>query len=181
MIEFEIKAQATEDDIKRIEKLFKRRYEVVQVDTYFRHPSRDFASTDEALRVRVEDPDMGGTGVTYKGPRVDSISKTREEVEVGLKRDDVEKILTILERLGFKRLAVLKKLRRAYDAGNMLLYVDEVEGLGRFVEVESKASWSSDPSSEVSKLLSFLRGLGLTKLERRSYLELLLSRSDDRL
>lgn len=176
MIEFEVKAKATEAALRRIESLFRKRYEVLQVDTYFKHPSKDFAATDEALRVRFEEPDVGGTGITYKGPKFNGTSKTREEVGVRLKREDIDRVFTILERLGFKKLAVVKKLRRSYDAGDILLFVDTVEELGDFVEVESKAPPEADISSVVSGLIGFLKELGLDDLERRSYLELLLLR-----
>ena len=36
-----------------------------QCDEYFAHPSRDFARTDEALRLREVD---GALRITYKGP-----------------------------------------------------------------------------------------------------------------
>ncbi len=36
-----------------------------QVDTYLRHPCRDFRATDEALRIRRI---QGNALVTYKGP-----------------------------------------------------------------------------------------------------------------
>ena len=52
---------------------------VRQEDAYFDHPSRDYASTDEALRVRL---DGDRALFTYKGPRVDSITKTRQELEL---------------------------------------------------------------------------------------------------
>ena len=40
---------------------------VVQVDRYFTHPSRDFANTDEAFRIRSEGDE---NFITYKGPKV---------------------------------------------------------------------------------------------------------------
>ena len=47
---------------------------VTQVDRYFAHPARDFARTDEALRIR----QVGNACyVTYKGPKVDAATKTR--------------------------------------------------------------------------------------------------------
>ena len=52
-----------------------------QRDVYYSHPGRDFGQTDEALRLRVEN-DL--TLVTYKGPKLDAGSKTREELEVSL-------------------------------------------------------------------------------------------------
>jgi len=48
--------------------------EVVQVDRYFAHPSRDFAKTDEAIRIRqVGDANF----ITYNGPKIDTTTKTR--------------------------------------------------------------------------------------------------------
>ena len=45
---------------------------VTQRDTYYDAPHRDFAATDEALRVREEHEDESETTrLTYKGPLVD--------------------------------------------------------------------------------------------------------------
>ena len=55
--------------------------QVEQCDLYLNHPQRDFAQTDEALRIRRD----GSQNVsTYKGPRVDSQTKTRREIEISL-------------------------------------------------------------------------------------------------
>jgi adenylate cyclase class 2 len=52
-----------------------------QVDRYFNHPSRDFAVTDEALRLRRTDDTLA---ITWKGPRLDATAKTRREIELPL-------------------------------------------------------------------------------------------------
>ena len=52
-------------------------------DTYFNHPARDFAETDEAFRIRSIGDD---NRLTYKGPLVDKQTKTRQEVEVGCRQ-----------------------------------------------------------------------------------------------
>ena len=52
-----------------------------QVDRYFNHPSRDFAVTDEALRLRST---AAGVAITWKGPRLDATAKTRREIELPL-------------------------------------------------------------------------------------------------
>ncbi len=52
-----------------------------QVDRYFNHPSRDFAVTDEALRLRST---AVGVAITWKGPRLDATAKTRHEIELPL-------------------------------------------------------------------------------------------------
>src|ERR1051326_8625932 len=67
-------------------------------DAYFNAPHRDFAQTDEALRVRR----IGRRNiVTYKGPRIDKQTKTRTEIEVpfaeGPQADgDFQRLLTLL-------------------------------------------------------------------------------------
>ena len=75
--------------------------ELVQRDRYFNHPSRDFAQTDEALRIRTQGRE---TRITYKGPIVDSQTKTRREIEipVGAHDGDDEKLAQVLVLLGFR-------------------------------------------------------------------------------
>ena len=52
---------------------------VDQEDTYFSHPARDFAVTNEAFRIRR----LGDENrITYKGPRRSGPTKTREEIEI---------------------------------------------------------------------------------------------------
>ena len=52
---------------------------VEQVDRYFNHPARDFGVTDEAFRIRsVGDANC----MTYKGPILDPVTKSRREIEV---------------------------------------------------------------------------------------------------
>ena len=55
--------------------------EMRQTDCYFAHPSRDFAVTDEALRIRRAGQ---GNSVAYKGPKIDAVMKTRREIEIPL-------------------------------------------------------------------------------------------------
>ena len=52
-----------------------------EVDLYFAHPARDFAATDEALRLRLTG--LQGS-ITYKGPKIDAVTKTRREIELPL-------------------------------------------------------------------------------------------------
>jgi adenylate cyclase, class 2 len=149
-----------------------------EADHYFNAPDRDFAKTDEALRIR-----RIGTAsyVTYKGPKRDRTTKTRTEIEVPL--GGGEEIASSFERLlthlGYRSVALVHKLRRAYylQKGRFSLEValDEVEGLGRFAEVEIQA-----PEAELEAarqvLLDAAAELGLGTSERRSYLEMLLAK-----
>src|ERR1700688_1176895 len=72
----------------------------VQVDRYYAHPARDFAQTDEALRIRR----IGQANyVTYKGPKLDTTTKTRRELELPLAPGDAGAagFAELLEALGF--------------------------------------------------------------------------------
>ena len=67
-----------------------------QADTYYNAPYRDFGKTDEALRIRVQD---GKSTLTYKGPKMDKVSKTRKELQTEIK--DLDNMGNILSSLGF--------------------------------------------------------------------------------
>jgi adenylate cyclase class 2 len=171
MLEIEVKAKLRNPKATRAKLLELGAEHVktkVQVDTYYNHPLRDFVSTDEALRLREED---GRVILTYKGPKLDEITKTREEEKVEV--SDMRAANAVLERLGFERVITLKKRRRHYVLQGMKIMLDEVEGLGDYIEVEKPGD-----EYEPRELLDFLRELGIAEedAERRSYLELLLER-----
>ncbi len=168
MLEIEIKARA--EDLEELrEKIVKLGAEFVkkqrQVDTYFNHPGRDFAKTDEALRIRKVDDDLF---LTYKGPKLDRLTKTREEFEVKV-ADETAKI--ILKKLGFREVAKVTKSRDYYRLSDFEIMLDTIEGLGYFIEVEKRAD-----EYRPEELVEFLESLGIKKdaIERRSYLELVL-------
>ena len=142
-------------------------------DEYFAHPARDFGKTDEALRLRVTTADDGGgwsrAELTYKGPKVDDTTKTRPEETVEIPVDHAEGARFILERLGFTPVARLEKRRREFVVEGLTVCLDEVEGLGRFVEVETI---SADLEVARGKVLALFQRLGLAPDVRESYLEM---------
>jgi adenylate cyclase class 2 len=148
--------------------------DVVQVDTYYDAPHRDFAETDEALRVRRETSD-GDTEarITYKGPLVEAESKTREEYETGV--DDGETADTIFEKLGFSPAATVEKDRRFYRYDGYTITLDAVEDVGEFVEVETETDEAGVEAAREGAY-DVLRELGLNpdKQIRTSYLGMLL-------
>ncbi len=178
MIEVEIKGYADDEVFERVRERFKLIRREYHEDTYYQHPCRDFSKTDEALRIRVRR--FNGhfeAFMTYKGPKLDSVSKTREEIEVPLV--DPDKHERILEALGFREVLTVEKIREKYYVEKgITLTLDEVEGLGKFVEIEAL----TEKREEVPKLLERLREilieLGVTRFERRSYLELLLRKGE---
>ena len=108
---------------------------------HFNHPSqdRDFAKTDEALRVRL---DGDQAMFTYEGPRVDSVTKTRQELELQVANpgDSGESMKQFLQTLGFIYVHSVVKQRRkgklVFQNQTVEVALDEVEGLGLFIEFE---------------------------------------------
>lgn len=152
--------------------------EVAQVDTYFNHPARDFAQTDEALRIRR----VGNCNyVTYKGPKLDSATKSRREIELPLGDGDsvASELAEMLTLLGFRPSAQVRKRRRAFsiiwEGREVEIALDEVDSLGTFVELETSAD-QGDLDAARSCIASLARSFGLSQSERRSYLELLLEK-----
>jgi len=71
-------------------------------DLYFVHPVRDFAQTDEALRIRRK---KDFYAITYKGPKIDQTTKTRREIELPLGDSEqaARQWVELLIALGFLR------------------------------------------------------------------------------
>src|SRR5262245_27613752 len=146
-------------------------------DHYFNAPDRDFARTDEAFRVR----SVGSKNyVTYKGPKRDRETKTRLEIEVPLA--DGETVAAdfrgLVTHLGYKASGVVRKSRRVAqcdrDGFPLQVCLDEVDHLGRVAELEVVASGRQYEAAR-ALVLGVARELGLTRLERRSYLEMVLA------
>ena len=181
MYEVELKLRADHDAVR--ERLAAEgadpRGAVVQRDTYYDAPHRDFAATDEALRIRrVEEGGRVESRLTYKGPLVDDASKTRQEHETSV--EDGETLAAALEALGFAPVAEVRKRRERFELGGYAVTLDDVDGVGEFVEVEGKAS-----EGEVDRVregaAAVVRTLGLDPAAnvRTSYLEMRLGDSSE--
>ena len=151
---------------------------VEQVDRYFNHPSRDFAQTDEALRLRrVGEANF----ITYKGPKLDSATKTRREIELPLGAGGkyAAGYAELLTALGFRLSGEVHNARRImhvnWQAKSVEIALDNVTGLGAFVELEiSTDEREIEPAK--AAIASLAGELKLDRNERRSYLELLLAK-----
>lgn len=146
-------------------------------DLYFNHPDRDFAETREAFRLRR----MGAESrLTYKGPVVDTLAKSRREIEFALAGGPTvaEECRQMLVLLGFRPVREVRKVRVPYalrDAGrDFEIALDTVEGLGSYVEIETLAE-EADRIPAREAILALAARLDLREPEPRSYLALLLA------
>jgi len=160
-------------------------------DLYFRHPCRDFVQTREALRIRRVKIETTGTAdggpaefesrVTYKGPHLPGGVKAREELEWCISPSDArgeyqERLLVLL---GFEPVAIVTKERRSfgivYQGREVTVTLDEVEGVGKYVEVEIVAEGLDDMPNARQVVTRLTMELGLSEPESRSYLSMLLA------
>lgn len=186
MYEVEVKVPADLDTVRaRARDLGATPIEtVLQEDRYYDAPHRSFGETDEALRIRREEPlDEGGrtrsaearTRLTYKGPLVDERSKTREEVETAV--DDAEALDAIFQNLGFEPAVTVRKERESYRYEGYTITLDTVADVGEYVVVETTATEAdreaaSDGAFEVIEALGLDPGASI----QTSYLHLLLQK-----
>ncbi|MHA1214049.1 MAG: class IV adenylate cyclase [Candidatus Hodarchaeales archaeon] len=151
---------------------------IVQLDQYYQTPIRNFWETDKALRLRriIYENNQEVSELTYKGPKVGSSLKVREEFTVEI--SDTLQFHKILEKLGFSVFGSVKKERINWSANNISISLDNVESLGTFLEIEIQTEKSLDKiDTAKKKILSMLNEFlpewdGLE--ERKSYLELLM-------
>ncbi|MHA2038779.1 MAG: class IV adenylate cyclase [Promethearchaeota archaeon] len=199
MIEVEIKVRIA-DPISMRKKFESNKgsykFSLIHEDTYYNMPKglRDFKQTDEALRLRKSikfdrriksDDTKPDYFLTYKGKKIDTITKTREEIEVKIENIDTMKKLFRL--LGFQEVLTVKKERELflfqYKNYHIEALIDFLPALGQyFVEVE----YLSDSKEEIHKfrefLFEFLELFGIYKEDsiKKSYLELILEKFNEK-
>jgi adenylate cyclase class 2 len=149
-------------------------------DTYLRHPSRDFRSTDEALRIREIN---GSPFITYKGPRLNGPIKIRPEIELPLAEGTLEEWLKIWQSLGFTIALAVRKQRDVFqyqmESRPFTITLDRVDELGWFAEIERILHHRSEVEQAELEIQQVAQLLGLREIEKRSYLGMLLARVGD--
>jgi len=178
----EVEAKYRLDDPDRFESALLEKFkgqflnEVEQRDIYYQHPARDFCESDEALRIR----QCGGRAILcYKGPRLDSVTKTRAEYESEFE-EPVEALTSILQALGFVACGSVRKRRRVFESSLFpggSVAIDQVDGLGCFAEIEIVCE-EAKREQATTALLQFAATLDLTESIRESYLQLLVTQGD---
>ena len=150
---------------------------VLQRDIYFNHPQRNFRETDEALRIRTSGDQ---NALTYKGPRLDTFTRTRPETEIPFLAGatSTEQMQSVLLVLGFRIIETVEKTRRVapflWEGQPVEVTLDEARSLGTFLEIEMLASednWHL-ARDQIVRLAEHWQILDLR--EPRSYLRMLL-------
>lgn len=190
MIEVEVKFPLPHPDsfLLAVSSLLQVNFEpdIRERDLFFSHPDRDFAKTDECLRLRTS---PHGVFLTYKGRKDNAKIKMREELEFQLATQNesadavVSKWSSFWSRLGFFPVATVEKSRRlahaCIEGAPVTITCDHIEGLGFFCELEVLAKTVNDVPLARDLILRLADRLGLPEPEIRSYLELFLKKQEE--
>jgi len=200
MIEVEIKVRILDPNI--IKNQFEENKGVYKLsllheDSYYNMPKglRDFKKTDEALRLRksIEFNKKNQTNkqrinhyITYKGKKLDTSTKTREEIDIEI--EDIDRMKNLLRELGFQEILTVKKERDLYEfefkSFRIDALIDYLPILDQyFIEVEYLLTSSEKLEESKETLFDFLSLFGIKKEEsiRKSYLELIVDKLNNNL
>ena len=155
---------------------------VKESDFYFDSSLHKLKDNDMALRVRMcENLTVGSTEhtMTFKGPKMDTISMTRKELEMNIEDTGIGK--EILISLGYEPVPPVIKLRQHFHRKQITACLDQVERLGEFLELEIVVSQAQKKDAALNEILSLLQALEYKPEEiiRTSYLSMIQNKEEN--
>ena len=162
----EVKARAQNfDEIKaRAQKLSDEPGEMIlQEDTFFNSP-------EGRLKLRIL---SGGKGQLIYYTRPDQEGPKRSDYHI-FQTDDPENLKRVLE-LAYGIRGIVKKMRYLYLVGQTRVHLDDVEGLGRFMELEvvMREGQSDTEGQAIAEGLIERLGVARSDLLEGAYMDLL--------
>jgi adenylate cyclase class 2 len=108
-----------------------------QFDTFYEQPEKKLLQAGSGLRLRREQGKNNCKNILcFKGPTQKSNYKRREEIQIEV--NDANQVAILLDRLGYKPVLTVEKNRTVWNFNKCLVCLDEVNGLGSFVEIEGQ-------------------------------------------
>lgn len=164
MIEAEVKVKANIEDIRILleNKGYIKVRSVYEKDTYFNSDYVDLKENDKALRIREYrhlDSRITRYILNYKGPKLDDITMSREETEFEIPSFIHGNVLLI--GLGYHEAGHVDKTRTVYKKNDISCCLDQVTGLGEFLEIEILTD-KSGYSLAINRIEEVLKELGLS-------------------
>jgi len=138
-----------------------------ETNVFFDTPEHTLKSSDQGLRVRVEQREDGPGRdiiVTHKGPRAHGPLKSRAETEVHV--DDADHAAALLAALGYHVQLSFEKRRQTCSVGGCAIAVDQLPYLGDFIEIEG-------PDDQTVLAVRAKLGLDNAAIIRASYIAML--------
>lgn len=180
MIEVEVKLPVADLDMikgKLLKMGFKETAVIEERDTYFDNRQGDIRANGEALRVRETKDHLTGESraqINFKGKKLDTCTMTREELETGV--EDGAICRNILQAIGYAPAdpEVIKD-RTMMQKESITACLDNVRGLGGFLELEILADSEEEKDVALKRIENILNSLGyqISDTVRMSYLYML--------
>jgi adenylate cyclase class 2 len=164
-MEIKVRVENAKPLIAFLEKNGDYKGEARQVDEYFTPAHKDYLSTlpvKEWFRIREEEK---GASINYKNYHYDENGKSTFCDEFESAVSDIRQVRKILNALGVRSLTKVDKLRKTWDYNEYEVAIDEVVGLGTYVEIEFKGA-SKDYNKIYDGMVKFLKDIGVGKIER---------------
>ncbi len=120
------------------------------------------------LRIRQEGDKVF---LTYKG---DNFKKAGVWQEYDFLIKDSKKAELMIKDMGFDEVITVNKIRKEYSLNSLNICLDEIEGLGQFIEIE----YLSESSNSKKKHFDLIKRLGIEKNEiiHKGYVTMLLEK-----
>ena len=180
MIEVEVKLPVADLDTikgKLLKMGFRETAFIEECDTYFDNRQGDIRANGEALRVRETKDYLTGESraqINFKGKKLDTCTMTREELETGVENGEICR--NILQVIGYAPAEpeVIKD-RTMMQKESITACLDNVRGLGGFLELEILADSEEKKETALSQIENILNSLGyrISDTVRMSYLSML--------
>ncbi len=145
-----------------------------ETDTYFDGGMNGIKKSGQALRVRrtlVCATGKEHSSITFKGEKLDKISMARVELETGVENGETAE--RILSALGFFPVQpIVIKTRKVFKKEDISVCVDDVQGLGSYLELEIMAESEEARPAALDRIEKLLQSIGYTMADtmRVSYL-----------
>lgn len=149
-------------------------------------PTEKFYEEEDIFFTSMHDPSLGfektlklrksngEAKLIFKLRRSDKDLKENLEIEVKIEGRDINNLLQLLKSLGFEENLIVRKKRRSFCLNGCTINVDDVEGLGSFLEIEVVVD-EDKTDDAFNRILEILSALNLSKKEliRRGYAEMI--------
>ena len=167
MIEIEVKLRIK--DVAVLEKkLLEQGYKLIETlretDTYFDGGINGIKKSGQALRVRRTVNCVTGkeqSTITFKGEKIDAVSMARLELETVVESGEAAE--RIFCALGFYPVQpIVVKIRKILRNGDICACLDDVQGLGTFLELEIMAESEEARPAALERIEEILNSVGYT-------------------
>lgn len=149
---------------------FALKEEIIEEDTYYTDKEMNYIKDRICLRTRKTNEDK--LELTYK-PKTDNATEKygKREVNIQINIEDYEDVKYVIEELGFIQYVSFRKHRKTYtkiiDNTEYNIMVDEIENVGKYIELEILTDTVEKQLRLKTKLDEFVCKIGCDTLKEK--------------